>query len=230
MARCHHTHVQAVFLALVVRAGRAARFSNSCLTPAQEIEKIPIFMTKTPDAKMIAENPQLQVSAESSMSSFIRSHWRGCSLSLPTTTTTQMIQSIIEEDMTPADRANYHKDHGNAAIAKSKKNKAPLVAGSSGLAPPFQTILLTHCILSFAVQEICARAAEGGAVLLHRWAARGGLVPSNSAPMILLMSPPLKPSSPAPLSAEIRRCKGRFRPIFQPCSGAPWSWYMGEAG
>lgn len=60
----------------------------------EEIEQIPLFMTKAPTAEQVASNPQLQ-----------------------------MIQQIIEEESTPESRAIYSKDHGNEIFMKAKKAK-----------------------------------------------------------------------------------------------------------
>ena len=58
----------------------------------EELEQIPLFMTKAPTAEQVAANPQLQ-----------------------------MIQQIVEEESNPESRALYSKDHGNAIFMKAKK-------------------------------------------------------------------------------------------------------------
>eukprot|EP00041_Stephanoeca_diplocostata_P012980 m.220876 g.220876 ORF g.220876 m.220876 type:complete len:445 (-) comp19172_c1_seq7:294-1628(-) len=61
----------------------------------EEIEQIPLFMTKPPTQEQIDNNPDLQA-----------------------------LQGIIEEDSTPISRATYCKDHANSIFSAAKKSTA----------------------------------------------------------------------------------------------------------
>lgn len=61
----------------------------------EEIEQIPLFMTKPPTQEQIDNNPDLQA-----------------------------LQGLIEEDSTPISRATYCKDHANSIFSAAKQSKA----------------------------------------------------------------------------------------------------------